>query len=251
MLITENSLKSHPKSDIQQFKGIVMDGSGINNERDTRRCVCQRCHHPCSTCICEAIPDHPIELKKCELYVLQHPHEKKRKNGSLQLIQHCLTPIHVTVGRRLGLTDDIFNDEQCLIWIIFPGPDAIPFDEAFQQWTSEQQCNRHPVRLLFLDATWKHAAEMHRQSMFPSNVTRVQITTSSAGRFAECRTPPSPHHWSTAECMAHVVSRMEGRPDLWDTVLKPIDLMAQQWRSFRLNGSNRTDEGEQEKDHGE
>lgn len=49
------------------------------------------------------------------------------------------------------------------------------------------------------------------------------------------RTPPSASHLSTAECIAWVVSVIERKPKLYETLMKPLDLMVEKWNSFRDN----------------
>lgn len=215
----------------------------LESSRTPRRRMCTRCEFPARTCLCEALPSEPIQLTRCKVHVLQHPLEVKRKNRSLPLVQHCLAPIEVVTGRRLSINDTYFIELHPIllqsdtpVWLVFPGDDAVPLEEALDDFRVRHRDNAHPptIHVFFLDATWKYAVEIHRANHFPSHAMCVQLTNVSSGRFSECRTPPGPHCWSTAECMAHVVSRIENRSDIWDTVLKPVDLMAEQWRNFRL-----------------
>lgn len=73
-----------------------------------RRSVCRRCHRPApSTCICEALPSQPVTLRQCaHIFVLQHPHETRRKNCSLPLIQLCLAPPHADQVVKLRYDED-------------------------------------------------------------------------------------------------------------------------------------------------
>ena len=57
-----------------------------------KRSVCTQCHRPLpATCICQALPQSPISLKKCRVIVLQHPHEQRRKNRSLPVVELCFS----------------------------------------------------------------------------------------------------------------------------------------------------------------
>lgn len=116
------------------------------------------------------------------------------------------------------------------------------------------------VILLALDATWKYAREMHKANLqgshYPSHMLRLGITaddlptTFQASRF-EIRTtptpqpnsnptntpkeqpPPSEASWmSTGECVAWLVSELEGDASIYETVLKPLDSMVTKWNSF-------------------
>jgi len=48
----------------------------------------------------------------------------------------------------------------------------------------------------------------------------------------DIRTPPSDQHLSTAECLAWVVSVIEDSPEVYETLMKPLDYMVQKWHSF-------------------
>ena len=63
-----------------------------------RRPICPGCHLPARTCICPSLPAEPLHclLTKSRLIVLQHPHESRRKNRSLPLVELCL------FGKRRG-----------------------------------------------------------------------------------------------------------------------------------------------------
>jgi len=119
--------------------------------------------------------------------------------------------------------------------------------------------------LLFLDATWKYAQEMDRAcikyGVYPphmirvrldptvdcgaslgSNEDRTAVTCVTANlltsqpqfqpRRFDIRTPPTPDHLCTAECIAWALSIVESDMGIYRTLMKPLDLMVQKWRSF-------------------
>ena len=45
-------------------------------------------------------------------------------------------------------------------------------------------------------------------------------------------------HLSTAECLAYVLARIEQNDDIYHTVMKPLDLMVEQWQSHYTNSSD-------------
>ena len=81
-----------------------------------------------------------------------------------------------------------------------------------------------------------------QHGLYPTNTLRVQLSEQDlvglVPRRFDIRTPPpspSPQHYyylSTAECLAWVVARVEERPEIYDILMKPLDLMVQQWHSF-------------------
>jgi DTW domain-containing protein YfiP len=301
-----------------------------------KRQVCSQCERPIpKTCICSALPYKPLELSKSRVVVLQHPHEQKRKNRSLPLIQLCFDLLHCNsntnslvkqakgqvdkddvslekdgketqkcdydkddiacdsttliadiqqphfhciIARRLGDQVDaelmnIVNDPNCNIFLVFPSDDAVPLKEALQsliqrqqkqtlkltmnkinngdnnnineiaQHESDEKQMNEKVTLLFIDATWKYAKEMvqdgYKYKVWPKHIVQVKLNqddiTSDPDfqpRRFDIRTPPSLSHLSTAECIAHCLRIIEGNDGIFNVLMKPLDLMVQQWHSF-------------------
>ncbi len=132
---------------------------------------------------------------------------------------------------------------------------------------------RKKMTLVFIDATWKHAKEMEvatdAAGEWPKSMIRVQMTPSSIGnsgvdfnvsdnyaaeskpqcdndehqRFIQrrflIRSPPSPDHMSTAECIAWIVSRVENNPQIYESVTKVIDYMVGLWRECSKSTDSR------------
>lgn len=117
------------------------------------------------------------------------------------------------------------------------------------------------MTLVFIDGTWKHAKEMEAATdaagEWPESMIRVQLTPSSIGKSrvdfigtdneskTQCdnidsqtfiqsrfliRTPPSPDHLSTAECIAWIVSRIENNPIIYKSVTNVLDYMVGLWK---------------------
>ncbi|KAL7549829.1 hypothetical protein ACHAWF_014649 [Thalassiosira exigua] len=129
--------------------------------------------------------------------------------------------------------------------------------------------NPKKMTLVFVDATWKHAREMDHKTEamgeWPKDVIRVQMTPTAReeqsagandsesdpakkisagtdGVFVErrfrIRTPPSPDHLSTAECLAWIVSRVEHNPIVYQSVMKALDCMVEHWRGFATSSDD-------------
>ena len=103
------------------------------------------------------------------------------------------------------------------------------------------------ITLFFIDSTWKYAKEMLKAGLkhkiWPSHMINVKLTGDDfkpgfQPRRFDIRTPPSLDQLSTAECIAHSLRLVEGRDDVFDTLMKPLDLMVQQWHSFFDEESN-------------
>ena len=139
--------------------------------------------------------------------------------------------------------------------LVYPSDDAISLTEALQQIrernnvTTANGGHHDKITIVFLDATWKYAREMYKanESQLSKNVIKVALKQEDWSLFMETsefkparfdiRTPPSPNHLSTAECIAWIVSTIENDPSHYDTIMKPLDLMVEQWHSFSNRGT--------------
>jgi DTW domain-containing protein YfiP len=270
-----------------------------NQTAKSSRPVCPVCHRPTpQACVCHALPTPRLRFSSCQCIVLQHPHEVKRKNRSMPLIELCLEESavlnynqgtsksdgrHATknadnlqpktssatrdndasskdnkydsnyidtdksvdakidtshislclmVGRRFGSAAPLSDliDPQSTVWLVFPDPHAISLSQALDQWRP----TKTKLVLVFIDATWKHALEMHtanlKNKVYPPNMQIVQLSDLPDSRF-DIRRPPADNQWSTAEALAYVVSRVEDNAGLYASMIKPLDCMVQQWQS--------------------
>lgn len=62
-----------------------------------------------------------------------------------------------------------------------------------------------------------------------ANLLYVKLSNpEKAMRFA-IRTPKSENHWCTAEAIAHTLAKIEDRREIFDTIMKPLDLVVERW----------------------
>jgi len=69
-----------------------LDTKAQPTQQKSKRSICQGCNFPPRTCICSSLPSTPLStlIQKCRIVVLRHPHELRRKNSSLPLVELCL-----------------------------------------------------------------------------------------------------------------------------------------------------------------
>ncbi|KAL3763336.1 hypothetical protein ACHAW5_011003 [Stephanodiscus triporus] len=160
----------YPTEDIA--KSTVGAQSG---QQTTKRPVCQGCNFPSRTCVCPSLPPKPLHtlFRKCRILVMQHPHELRRKNRSLPLVELCMfggsrsegkertegsvevknktyTPGHerdfvmkTIVGRRFGDNCDIdvmkiLHDPNEVVVLVFPHKQAMGLEEGL--CLAEERC---------------------------------------------------------------------------------------------------------------
>ena len=200
-----------------------MEPSSNDTTQKKKRVICDRCKFPKQkACICKALPDTPLStlFQRCRIIVLQHPHELRRKNRSLPLVELALFGKHLNqtelpsstasdgdfvmktiVGRRIGDTSDdavlkLLSDPNEVVVLVFPHPNAMDLEDGLALAESKikgksqnQQGDfdgNEPdkMTLIFIDASWKHAKEMDNKTgasgIWPKNMIRVQLTPSSS-----------------------------------------------------------------------
>jgi len=262
-----------------------------DKQQKPKRTICTGCNFPPRTCVCPSLPAQPLYplLNKCRIIVLQHPHELRKKNRSMPLVELCLFGkgvqqsdttkddfvMKTVTMRRFGEYTDasvmnILRDPNEVIVLVFPHKNAMDLEEGIQlaekrcEYDSidndtEEQKQQKKMTLIFIDATWKHAREMEQASSveWPKNLIRVQLKPSKSNvkeggsdqssnievnskegpafveRRFQIRTPPSPDHLSTAECLAWIVSRVENNPRIYQSITKALDYMVAIWQQVR------------------
>ncbi|KAK1741631.1 DTW domain-containing protein [Skeletonema marinoi] len=122
-----------------------------------KRAICDRCKFPKEkACICKALLDTPLSalFNRCRVIVLQHPHELRRKNRSLPLVELALFGQHLSqteqqnssasdddfvmkriVGRRIGEKSDdavlkLLSDPNEVVVLVFPHPNAMDLEDG-------------------------------------------------------------------------------------------------------------------------
>ena len=174
---------------------------------------------------------------------------------------------------------NILRDPNEVIVLVFPHKNAMDLEEGIQLAEKrcgynsiddndiEEQKQQNKMALIFIDATWKHAREMEQASSveWPKNLIRVQLNPSKSNvkeggsdqssnivednskegpafveRRFQIRTPPSPDHLSTAECLAWIVSRVENNPHIYQSITKALDYMVAIWQQVREEAASDT-----------
>lgn len=158
----------------------------------------------------------------------------------------------------------LLRDSSRPCWLLYPDLNAKHLSEALRTLEEEGRDtgsehalqDEHHCRhdshqgtlvLLFIDATWKFAREMIRASSFPSHVQRVQLTDRDTASLAtqprrfDIRTPPSESHFSTAECVSLVLAQVEKDTGIYETIMRPLDLMVSQWHAYASQSRQKRD----------
>jgi DTW domain-containing protein YfiP len=179
-----------------------------------------------------------------------------------------------------SIRSSVNRNHRC--WLIFPSPDAVSLTQALRDLDQgvNGDCDAAPpvctaaapgstdpaetvndnepgsspsmqpnLTVMFLDATWQLAREMFRGQAWDG----FRLVQLDADDFAEIlerpcrypmRTPPTPRHLSTHECISYVLSRIEHchrqnhHPAMYQRLLQPLDLAVQQYQRFLMRSDD-------------
>lgn len=161
---------------MQKHKSEQMNEPSTGTDTNkSKREICTKCKRPTpSACICPSLPDQPLQpFKKCRVIVLQHPHETRRKNRSLPLIELCLGidcdtestcrastsggdesamgddfSLRTVIGRRLGeqTPQDIFKlIQKPNVLLLYPGEDSVTLTEGLELIGKRRQMSQEKM----------------------------------------------------------------------------------------------------------
>ena len=64
------------------------------------RKLCDQCDRPENVCLCA----HLVNLQApCKVLILQHPSEQKQALATVPILQKCLSPLQVWVGKEFSI----------------------------------------------------------------------------------------------------------------------------------------------------
>jgi DTW domain-containing protein YfiP len=90
---------------------------------------------------------------------------------------------------------------------------------------------------------------MHRHNkgmgLYPAHTVYVKLTNPERPRRFEIRTPLSDDHWCTAEAIAHTLAEIEQRRDIFETIMRPLDLVVARWHAIVNAKKNQNAQEEQ------
>jgi DTW domain-containing protein YfiP len=151
----------HPTIDGTETDAQTQPVNNLDRQKTSRQ-TCDRCTYPTRTCVCPSLPTNPLSplFQKCRILVLQHPHELRRANSSLPLVDLCMfgkrqnsdkdAPINendfvmkTIVGRRFGDHCDgaamkVLRDPNGVVVLVFPHKLAMDFEEGLR--IAEERC---------------------------------------------------------------------------------------------------------------
>ncbi|XP_057784708.1 tRNA-uridine aminocarboxypropyltransferase A [Salvia miltiorrhiza] len=160
--------------------------AAVGGDVRRRRTCTTGCGRPINVCLCHALPSAPVPTAT-QVVILHHPHERRHKLATVPVLAKCLRNCEIIVGRKMkygqsGLLDSLHDQASenpnlplRRAVYLFPGPEALPFGEVSQMYSSLDDAGKEGLVLIVFDGTWKHAKEMMVASLSFLSKFAVQV----------------------------------------------------------------------------
>ena len=180
-----------------------------------RRPMCPRCRRPVSVCYCEALTR--LETRS-RVVILQHPREAGMPIGTAHMAHLCLPSSRLHVGIEWQGSEalrEACGDPQRPAVLLYPGA------EARDILTDPPET---PVTLIVVDGTWAQARKVVRLNPALAALPRYAFDAPAPSNY-RIRREPSEAYVSTLEALVHVLGALEGDPERFEALRRPMDAM--------------------------
>ena len=189
---------------------------------------CPHCLKPMPLCICESVK--PIE-SRLELLILQHPQEQDRALGTARLTAMHFAKAVLKIGlswpslsKALGRT--VADPSRWAVLYLGSAKAAdldtkeevVAIDRKGEMEQSQRGILRGIEGVVLLDGTWSQAKALWWRNAWMLKCQRVILGPSHPSRYGKLRREPRRDGLSTIEAAALVLSYLERRPDIADTL---------------------------------
>ena len=201
---------------------------------------CPRCHKLLPLCICDSIV--PIE-NRISLLILQHPQEQDRALGTARL-----TALHFgNAVLRIGLSWPSLSKalgrpvHDPSRWaVLYLGSakvaeldttsDIVAINRKGEIEDNQRAILKNIEGVVLLDGTWSQAKALWWRNAWMLKCQRVILGPSYPSRYGKLRREPRRDGLSTIEAAAMLLSGLEKRPDIADTLNGSFERMLASYR---------------------
>lgn len=185
-----------------------------------KRPICPQCQRALRACICDCVRH--VDCKT-EVLILQHPAEVNHVKGSARLLHLCLPQSAILVG-------DVFDANALQQHLIADGktsvllyPDSVVPNIVTPSLTATTVANAPTpdtaIRLVLLDASWRHSKQMLLQNPLLQELPRYALTQVPASRY-QIRHAHAEDQLSTLEACTYALMQVEPHnPQVADLLL--------------------------------
>jgi DTW domain-containing protein YfiP len=189
---------------------------------------CPHCLKPMPLCVCEGVK--PIE-SRLELLILQHPQEQDRALGTARLTAMHFAKAVLKIGlswpslsKALGRT--VADPSRWAVLYLGSAKSAdldtkeeiVAINRKGEMEENQRGILRDIEGVVLLDGTWSQAKALWWRNAWMLKCQRVILGPSHPSRYGKLRREPRRDGLSTIEAAALVLSYLERRPDIADTL---------------------------------
>ena len=201
---------------------------------------CPRCQKPLPLCICDSVT--PIE-NKVALLILQHPQEQDRTLGTARL-----TALHFgNAVLKIGLSWPSLSkalgrpvhdpSRWAVLYLGSAKVSDLDTESEIVAINRKGEIEPHQRGILgdiegivLLDGTWSQAKALWWRNAWMLKCQRVILGPSRPSRYGELRREPRRDGLSTIEAAAMLLSSVEKRPDIAETLHASFERMLAKYR---------------------
>jgi DTW domain-containing protein len=189
---------------------------------------CPHCHKPMPLCVCDGVT--PIE-SRIELLILQHPQEQDRALGTAHLtamhFENAVLKIGLSwpsLSKALGRP--VADPSRWAVLYLGSAKAAdlettaevVAVNRKGELAENQRAILRGIEGVVLLDGTWSQAKALWWRNPWMLKCQRLILGPSQPSRYGKLRREPRRDGLSTIEAAGLVLSRLEGRPDIAETL---------------------------------
>jgi DTW domain-containing protein len=220
------------------MSGQTEDGIGVAATTGTTDCP--RCQKPLPLCVCDNIT--PIK-SRIALLILQHPQEQDRALGTARLTAMHLANAVLKIGlswpslsRALGRP--VADPSRWAVLYLgsakvagLPARNEIVAINRKGEMEDDQEAVLKNIEgIVLLDGSWSQAKALWWRNPWMLKCQRVILGPSRPSRYGKLRREPRRDGLSTLEAAAMLLSSLEKRPDIAETLLASFERLLARYR---------------------
>jgi DTW domain-containing protein YfiP len=201
---------------------------------------CPRCQKPQPLCICDSIT--PID-NRISLLILQHPQEQDRALGTARLTAMHFRNAVVRIGlswpslsKALGrpVADPsrwaVLYLGSAKVADLETDRDIVAIDRKGEIEDNQRAILKDIEGIVLLDGTWSQAKALWWRNAWMLKCQRVILGPAHPSRYGQLRREPRRDGLSTIEAAAMLLSSLEKRPDIAETLHASFERMLVRYR---------------------
>jgi DTW domain-containing protein len=202
--------------------------------------VCPRCLKPLPLCICDSIT--PIE-SKISLLILQHPQEQDRALGTARLTALHFADAVLKIGLSWPSLSKALGrkvDDPSRWAVLYLGSakvadletdrDIVAINRKGEIEDNQRAILKDIEGIVLLDGTWSQAKALWWRNAWMLKCQRVILGPQRPSRYGQLRRESRSDGLSTIEAAAMLLSGLERRPDIADTLHQSFERMLAKYR---------------------